>query len=442
MGAAISYKYTNNYSKLHGKRTMTVVIDENITDLASCCTYEDDAVGMPSGKSIEATNAWQEFFGYKPCLFKNGRVVGYLNPNDYSKFEDGSSADITSGDAGDVMIEFPKRGLKISKTNDNKLRVTITDNIEDQTYTYYAFTRDKLNYSPFNHQELNQVDNFYLGVYPSYFMIGGELQSKSGTRASTTSGLDEKYGVYGNVEHYAHELVRNKGTGYELMTFFQLVYIQAMYLLQFKNPKVTSAFGYDGNRTDVNRLWCGDGDQLGLVYANDSSGGTNPSKLFGMEHLSTNANQLIDGLIIDGLNHNNWRTCIACDGFDSVPDIMSRPQRTGWTELDYRFQAIDGRNDNGWIKSIALYKIGSYPDDEDFPAFLPNTEASEYGTYNTTYGFRQNLEIYQQDGISEYCTYVMGGGYVGGGPDGIFSFIIQNAGEVDGIGAYARISYY
>ena len=225
MGAAISYKYTNNYSKLHSKRTMTVVIDENITDPATCCTYEDDAVGMPSGKSIEATNVWQEFFGYKPCLFKNGQVVGYLNPNDYSKFEDGSSADITSGSSGDVMIEFPKRGLKISKTTDDKLRVSITDNIEDQTYTYYAFTRDKLNYSPFNHQELKQVDKFYLGVYPSYYSIGGELQSKSGYRANTTNGLDEKYGTYGSVENYAHDLVRNKGTGYELMTFFQLVYI-------------------------------------------------------------------------------------------------------------------------------------------------------------------------------------------------------------------------
>ena len=439
MGAAISYKYTNNYSKLHGKRTMTVVIDENITDLASCCTYEDDAVGMPSGKSIEATNAWQEFFGYKPCLFKNGRVVGYLNPNDYSKFEDGSSADITSGDAGDVMIEFPKRGLKISKTNDNKLRVTITDNIEDQTYTYYAFTRDKLNYRPFNHQELNQVDNFYLGVYPSYFMIGGELQSKSGTRASTTSGLDEKYGVYGSVEHYAHELVRNKGTGYELMTFFQLVYIQAMYLLQFKNPKVTSALGYDGNRTGVSRLWCGDGDRLGLIYANGNKNGTYPAKLFGLEHLTYGGNQLIDGLIIDGLNRNNWRTCIACDDFDSLPDILSRPQRTGWAELDYRFQSIDGYDDDGYIKSIALYTIGDYPYDEEIPAFLPNTGATDYGTYNTTYGFNQDLSYYENHDISEYCTYVMSGEHTA---EGLFSYIITNAGEVDGIGAYARISYY
>ena len=104
-------------------KIMTVVINEADGNPATCCTYADDAVSMSSGK--EATE-WADFFGYKPCLFKDGQVVEYLNPNDYTKFENGYLADITSGDAGDVMVEFPRRGVKISKSGDT-VTVSMTD---------------------------------------------------------------------------------------------------------------------------------------------------------------------------------------------------------------------------------------------------------------------------------------------------------------------------
>ena len=44
MGAAISYKYTNNYSKLHDYRVMTVKIyeDEYTYDIDYFCYYSRD----------------------------------------------------------------------------------------------------------------------------------------------------------------------------------------------------------------------------------------------------------------------------------------------------------------------------------------------------------------------------------------------------------------
>lgn len=89
-------------------RTMTVLIDTTNSNPNTCCSYADDAVNMAVGSS-----EWDTFFGHKPCLFKNGEVVKYLNPNDYTKDVDGNDVDITSGDAGDVMIEFPLRGKSI-----------------------------------------------------------------------------------------------------------------------------------------------------------------------------------------------------------------------------------------------------------------------------------------------------------------------------------------
>ena len=95
-------------------KTMTVKINELESNPANMCTYADDAVNMPSGKTEDAISAWQNFFKYKPCVLKDGQVLGYLNPNDYSKFEDGSSNNTAATDRT-VMIEFPRHGLNISK---------------------------------------------------------------------------------------------------------------------------------------------------------------------------------------------------------------------------------------------------------------------------------------------------------------------------------------
>ena len=130
-------------------KVMTVVINEADSNSSTCCSYGDDAVGMASGKDAAA---WADFFGYKPCLFKDGKVVRYLNPNNYAQFEDGTPADITSGDAGDVMVEFPRRGIKISKS-ESIITVSMTDNPDDPDFTYYAHSRGD-----------SRRDYFYLGA--------------------------------------------------------------------------------------------------------------------------------------------------------------------------------------------------------------------------------------------------------------------------------------
>ena len=65
--------------------------------------------------------------GYKPSIcsqtlnlafLRSGAVVGYLQRNDYTKFENGTAADITSGDAGDVMVEIPKMAYYMEKSGD------------------------------------------------------------------------------------------------------------------------------------------------------------------------------------------------------------------------------------------------------------------------------------------------------------------------------------
>ena len=98
-----------------------VRIQLNNSNPETSVEYINDSAGftpsVTSGSSF-VDNGWANrwpFNAIKPCLFKDGVVVGYLNPNNYAQFEDCSAADITSGTAGDVMVEFPKMYLKISR---------------------------------------------------------------------------------------------------------------------------------------------------------------------------------------------------------------------------------------------------------------------------------------------------------------------------------------
>lgn len=175
-------------------RFMTVIIDLNNPDPLTMGSYADDAVSMDYGKEAEAITAWKDFFGYRPCLFKDGQVVDYLNPNDYTQFENGGSADITSGTAGDVMVEFPRRGVKISKV-DKTLTISMTDDPNHPDYTYYAHTRGT-----------SRRENFYLGVY---------FAACDDTRLYSISGGDVKKELsLASFREYAHAI----GTGYEVLT--------------------------------------------------------------------------------------------------------------------------------------------------------------------------------------------------------------------------------
>lgn len=268
---------------IHSSQTMSVIIDLNDSNPETCGSYNNDAIGMPVGKTQLAITAWQDFFGYKPCLFKDGKVVGYLNPNDYSKFENGDPADITSGDAGDVMVEFPRRGVKISKSG-KIITVSMTDDPDDPEFTYYAHTRGE-----------TKKDYFYLGAY-----LGSGPDNYSNPLVKMRSLSDQ------NITHDkdASSLVycaHENGEGYEHMTWYQLVYIQVMYVLQFKgqlNSQTTVGIG-SGSESLYDHV-TGQLNKNGLCYG-DTSTGNSLVKLFGLEDLWNVYCTFIAGIHINNL---------------------------------------------------------------------------------------------------------------------------------------------
>jgi len=161
------------YNKAFGK-TMTVVIDLSNSDPLTCCSYEDDASEMSAGAS-----AWDEFFGHYPVLMKDGVEVVKLNPNNYAEDINGNPVDIESGSAGDVMIAFPRRGLRITKSDDNKVTVSFTNDIANTDFTYYAHTHNK------------DLDTFYTGAYDGYIDSDGKLRSLSNKTPTASKTISE-----------------------------------------------------------------------------------------------------------------------------------------------------------------------------------------------------------------------------------------------------------
>lgn len=262
-------------------RTMGITIDLANSNPATCLTYTDDAVGM-TAKSA----AWDDFFGHKPCLFKDGAVVGYLNPNNFAQFADGSAADITSGSAGDVMIEFPRRGLSIS-TSGNIVTIKMTDNPDNTSFGYYAHTRGS-----------TAKDAFYLGAYKA-FVEGSKLYSKSGVAPASAP--------IGTFRDYA----QSRGTGYAQSGFYQLVFRQAMYLLKYKNLDSQTAVGrgYTGGSAAQNT---GALNTSGMDYGSTSP--TSRMKLFGLEDFWGNVWEWIDGLFVN----SSWHILTATDSFNNT----------------------------------------------------------------------------------------------------------------------------
>ncbi len=294
------------YSYHPRPKVMTVIIDQSNSNPETCITYADDALSMTPGSS-----EWDSFFGHYPCLFKDGVEVGKLNPNNFAQFEDGTDADITSGDAGDVMIAFPKLGYKISTSGDT-VTVSMTDNPNAKGYCYLAHTRGT-----------TVKDKFYLGAYKGY-VTSSKLRSLSGKSPTANTAI-------GNFRTQAQA----NGSGYDQSAFNQLVFRQCMYLLKYKNLDSQTALGYGYVNDNSSLISTGGTNAKGMDYGETT--GKLQMKLFGLEDFWGNAYEYIDGIFSD-----------------SSRNILTATENFNDTGSGYTNQGASGfsKNTGGWVSKV------------------------------------------------------------------------------------------
>ncbi len=194
-------------------KVMTAVIDQANFNPLTCVTYEDDAKMMEKGSS-----EWDDFFQSQLVLFKDGKEVREL--------EDSELSGLSPSD-GDVMVRFPRKGLRI-KTVGEKVYVSMTNKTDDPDFKYYAHSRGN-----------QRKDNFYLGAYLG-FEESGKLRSITGKAPTGNKTIGD-----------FRTIAQANGTGYEQLAFYQWTFLQAMYVLKYGNLDSQTALG-QGNTSGGN----------------------------------------------------------------------------------------------------------------------------------------------------------------------------------------------
>lgn len=321
---------TNEENRLSGSpqayRVMTVVIDQSNSNPETCITYADDAVGMTAGSSD-----WDSFFGHYPCLFKDGAEVGKLNPNDFTKFEDGTDADITSGNAGDVMIAFPKLGYKISTSGDI-VTVSMTDNPNAEGYCYLAHTRGT-----------TVKDKFYLGAYKGY-VTSSKLRSLSDKTPTTNTTI-------GNFRTQAQA----NGSGYDQSAFNQLIFRQCMYLLKYKNLDSQTAVGQGYTNSNSASIATGGTNTKGMDYGETT--GKLQMKLFGLEDFWGNVNEFIDGIF----SNSSRNILTATENFNDTGSGYTNRGASGFSSDTGGYMSkVQGTSEKGFVLKEASGSATTY----------------------------------------------------------------------------------
>lgn len=292
--ATLDFIIQGNLGQFVVYHTYGVSIDLSNSNPETAVTYTDDAVGMVAGSPD-----WYKmsiFNKIKPCLFRDGVVVDYLNPDNFAQFTDGTAADITSGNSGDVMIEIPKIGYKISKSG-NTLTVQITDDPNKTGFSYKAHTRKK------NGDRENLYIGAFLGCNKS-----NKLRSVSGVSPLTNTTL-------GTYRTYAQA----NGTGYDLFAFYPMTLLQCLYLIMYKNLDSQAALG-QGYVGDMGKAYgakrTGATIDKGMCYGTSSK--MEQMKFLGIEDFWGNLYQRIDGIVPGSSLSNSYHVLVATDDFNDT----------------------------------------------------------------------------------------------------------------------------
>ena len=289
--------------KPSGKYVFSYTIDSTNSNPETAVTYTGDCAGFTPATMGDSFNwgSWADkwpFNEIKPCLVKNRAVVGYLNPNNYSEFEDGTPADIVSGDAGDCMVEFPKMYLGMSTDAQGITTVTITNDATVEGVYDDAFVYKGKSYS-----------KFYVGAFKGY-VFDNKLRSLSGKSPTVSETIGE-----------FRTAAQANGEGYEQTQWYQLMLRQALYILLFKNLNSQAALG--AGLTTGSKKDTGGANSNGVNYGSTSA--SVQVKCLGIEDFWGNIYECVDGIATKNYTvytaNGNYND--NCDGYTTAKTIES-----------------------------------------------------------------------------------------------------------------------
>ena len=218
--------------------------------------------------------SWKDaWFIPRPCMLKyDGTVDYYLDPDDYTKKEDGTPSDVANLNyEGNAMMEWPEMYYSLSKNGYDGLAGFYTSD------TSGSYHRSK----------------FYTAIYNCTGIE--KLRSISGITTNTSM---YNYSSRANVI----EKARANNTGNSAIWHIELIsdkMIIAMLLVLLSrriNTQATYGLGMvNTTYTAMNNYITGTLNDKGLFYGSKTDG-TVPVKIFGMENYWGHSERLLDGL--------------------------------------------------------------------------------------------------------------------------------------------------
>ncbi len=342
----------------------TVRIDEKNADPEQRVSYHDKLEGLTQE---EIDVILDDILGMEICLFQNRQVNYYVNRYDHTKKLDGTSADITSGADGDVMVEFKRCYTKWWHEGD---------------YLYISISKSK--YEGFSDEAFMYCDSvrekFYHGVYAGC-VIDGKLRSLSGKTPTVSQAIT-------TFRSYA----RANGDGYEQVAYNKITLLQVLFLVRFKSTNSQTALGI-GWTAGSALTTTGATNDKGLYYGSENN---EQIKCFGMEDFYGNIRYFVEGI-----STSNGNVYISNGGFNDFTGDICRvvtssfaglyPSKVSGTDkLGFLITEAEGTTDTHYcdyqyLNSSSAYVAsfgGHWGYGSDAGAFSLSVGASVSGVYS------------------------------------------------------------
>lgn len=348
-------------------------------------TYIEDAEGMEPGWENWKNN--KIFKDIRPCVLKGGVVQYYLNPNNFTTKINGTVSKIYDNTLGDVMIEIPKLGYKMTR-DDQYQYISITREPDMDGYCYLAHSK----------KTEGDCDYIYVGAYI------GEVDTSTNTLCSYNSSTTT---VTGQTRTNLRTYAAAKGDGYELFSFYPLTLLQCLFLLIYKNRDSQSALGqgYVNNSKSYNRIGSTSRENFNYGMPNSQ---TISTKFLGIEDFWGNYRYWIDGIYCN----SSYQLCTYYKNFTNSDS---------GTSPDYIENTGISKSFGGYISDI----IGT-----NHGGFTPKETNGSASTYFCDYG-----------GLASSSAGLCGGGNTDTIKAGGFYFVIQSYSANASMLCFTRLLY-
>lgn len=276
------------------------IATSNPWDRVSYPTDVENAGYTPaSGTSINGWAGSELISDIAPVRISNGAKT-YLNKRNPAETVDGAASNIATA-GNDAMVEFPLKWLSIT-SDGTTIRIRFSDRQADSTYQCYAHRLGGV-----------QQSAFYYGMFLAT-VSSNKVYSQAGTSPTVSKSITDFIS-------YA----KARGTGYDIATFYQTMYLEALAIVLFKTTDIQGssnnahglAYGYAGGSSSSSKA-----NNTILAYTNDyGMYGSTTAKTTRMSFLWVNDFYGNCYAWIGGAKTNSTRKLLTIvDGYSSVTE--------------------------------------------------------------------------------------------------------------------------